>query len=285
MSEASSGSGNCVSCGHMLPTPAPKFCGECGAPQRKTKECVKCKKQLAQHTKFCVHCGHNQQESVPSDQRACINCGNDMSLSETFCGDCGHSNVAQTTSACLLCGTPSVGTLSKCFVCHAPSNLTQDSMDSIQLKQCFNPSCRTALLKSVQNCYKCDSSQILEQSLLSPNTGASFLHPSLSLPSMITPQLKYCINYNNCRGVLTEPTEFCNVCNSPQPIPTPLFMLILPSPSSSYQGSPNQTSPQFPKIAAKFPSVSQEQLQSLSTKQGNEGISIIIKIYSLPPTC
>ena len=279
MSEASSGSGLCGSCGHSLPFPIPKFCGNCGVPQRKYKNCVKCKEQLIEDAKFCVHCGHNQQEPVSSDKRACIKCGNDIPHSVSFCGDCGHNQSLTVTTPrqttqlvdCLLCGTPSLSStaLPNCLVCHAPANLTQETVTSLQLKQC--PLCRTALMPSAQGCYKCHSNQLLQQSL-SPqsNTGASSLQPLFSLPSMIMPQMKHCINFSNCKTVLTEPSDVCHTCNYQQPLPTRQELLVNLSPSTSYQTSPVQTS-QFPKIAARFSSTSPgnpSQLPSFPTKQG-----------------
>ncbi len=130
MSASSSGSDCCNHCGHALPTPGANFCGECGLPQRGTKKCVQCAKEMTNSGTFCVHCGHDQREPKP-----CIKCGNELSSSAPFCGACGQnqSQPLQQQQPCVYCGTPIPASSPSCRVCFAYTD--PDVMRSIPLKQ------------------------------------------------------------------------------------------------------------------------------------------------------
>ena len=292
MSASSSGSDCCNNCGHALPTPGAKFCGECGKPQRQMKKCIQCKSDIVESAKFCINCGHHQQSVALSKIKPCNKCGNELPSSAPFCDACGQnqSQPLQQQQPCLYCGTPIPASSPCCPVCFAFTD--PNPMRSIPLKQCINPSCRTTLMGFAPSCYKCNTNQTIPPQHSSPQSGMNpFLYPPamFSMPSnynMMTPQMKYCAN---CRGTLSESSDTCVHCQARQPMPTPHELLVMlqpfnPGPLSSYQAMPQST----PAIAARFPN--QPAITSLVQSQPtplflqhSESTSLMGARFSSPP--
>ena len=246
MSETSSGSGCCIKCGHSLPTPTTKFCGECGAPQRETKKCVACGKGMQSQGNFCINCGQDQREPVSSETKSCPKCGQELQLSAPFCGSCGCNQLqAVSQQLCCFCSTPMPESSPSCPVCSAP--VDPNIMNTIPLKQCVNPRCQARLMGFVPICYQCHAYQAPPQTPPS-SMSASLLAPFMfSLPSS---QSKYCAT---CRMIIPEPSEVCGYCRNSQPLPTPQQLIVVPQPSAAYQ-APSFQAPTSQMIAARFPS-------------------------------
>ena len=290
MSASSSGSDCCNNCGHALATLGAKFCSECGQPQRQTKKCVQCAKEMTNSGNFCVYCGHDQREPpAPPETKPCIKCGNELPSSISFCGACGQnqSQPLQQQQPCVYCGTPIAASSPSCPVCFAFTD--PNLMRSIPLKQCINPNCQMALMGLAPSCYKCNTNQTIPPQHSSPQSGTNpFLYsPAMfSSYSMMTPQMKYCAD---CRETLPEQSDTCVHCQARQPMPTPRELLIMmqplyPGPLSSYQAMPQST----PAIAARFPnqSTTTSLVQSQPTPlfpQHSESTSLMAARFSSPP--
>ena len=293
MSASSSGSDCCNNCGHALATPGAKFCVNCGQPQRQTKKCVQCAKEMTNSGNFCVHCGHDQREPpAPPETKPCIKCGNELPSSISFCGACGQnqSQPLQQQQPCLYCATPIAASSPCCPVCFAYTD--PDVMRSIPLKQCINRNCQMTLMGFAPSCYKCNTNQATPPQHSSPQSGMNpFLYsPAMfSMPSgynMMTPQMKYCAD---CRGTLSESSDTCVHCQARQPMPTPRELLVTLQPfypgPLSYQAMPQSSTP---AIAARFPnqSTTTSLVQSQPTPlflQHSESTSLTAARFSFPP--
>ena len=247
MSEASSGIGCCIKCGHSLPTPASKFCDECGAPQMETKNCVACGKGIRSRGNFCIHCGQDQRKPVSSETKSCPQCHQELQSSAPFCDICGCNQLQPVSQQlCCFCSSPLPESSPSCPVCSAP--VDPNIMNSIPLKQCVNPRCQARLMGFVPICYRCHSYQVPPQTS-SSSMSASLLAPStFSLPSCSISQSKYCAT---CMRIIPEPSQVCSYCQNSQPLPTPQQLMVVPQPSVAYQAPSFQapTSQMFASVS------------------------------------
>ena len=285
MSETSSGSGpaECNSCGQLLSTPTATFCGGCGAPQGKVKQCVHCNELIPEHAKFCIHCGKNQsqlrkkqcvncQRQLPGAAKFCVHCGQNQSASPqkkvkhcvqcsieidesiAFCDSCGHNqSLPITPSNCILCRAPLPSGAQSCPTCSAYQD--PEMMKSIPLKVCLNTKCQAQLVYFATTCYKCKQSvpTTSEQVMGLQQSPIKQYSQESTVSSLPNPLLKRCANtLSNCNCILSESAEECYQCHCRQPFPIPPELLVVVQPPSPDQLSSPPRQQQFPKIAATF---------------------------------
>lgn len=140
----------CLSCGSQN-SDNDAFCGNCGTPLPRDKECPQCGKKVSLDTNFCNQCGYNFNKSGNNNSGKTT--GLSMGDKNVFAGDVvgNQENYHIAGSAVIIKNTDESKTMVKCHICGHQIPI----INSVECPECNLTVCEDCFAYDQKSCINC----------------------------------------------------------------------------------------------------------------------------------